>query len=69
MLSVYFMLCLFIICFIDGKFSKGNMFNLFIYSSYALRNGEENKERKKRIAERNWEENILQILYASFWII
>jgi hypothetical protein len=45
------------------------MFNLFIYSSYALRNGEENKERKKRIAERNWEENILQILYASFWVI
>jgi len=31
---------------------------LFINSFYALRKGEENRERKNRIAERNGEENI-----------
>jgi hypothetical protein len=42
-------LCLIFVCFIDGKFCKRNMFNLFTYSFYALRNGEENKKEKTEL--------------------
>jgi hypothetical protein len=42
-------LCLIFVCFIDGKFCKRNMFNLFTYSFYALRNGEEKEKEKTEL--------------------